>query len=230
MSLVDDFIKLLPPHEKLQASRMTSYLWDLIKDLDKKGYLRSDLAVEEREKNRLKFMKILENSNKTIHAFNMFFDMYVDKIRKDSKQRLIRFLELNREFGFTEEDVAYLLFSEMIFIFLTSIELFRVALLFAMKMDVDKDINEQTTLGTLFWKFKNFSIDKLDLIQSEIDIELRNSLSHGLYWIEKNADIHYYTDITFQEKLLRGSDLYSKMRKQSIITQLLLRIIGDWFW
>lgn len=230
MSLVDKLISLLPKNEQKEAARIASALWDMINDLDKRGHLRSELTVEEKEKDRLKVMKLLENSNKVIHAFNMFFDMYVDRIRKNSKQRLNKFLELNREFGFTEEDVGYLLFSEMIFILIASIELFRIALLFTMKMDVDEDINPQTTLGTLFWKFKNLSIDKAGLIESEIDIELRNSLSHGLYWIDNRADIHYYVDITFQEKFLKGSDLYSKMRKQSMVTQLLLRVIGDWFW
>ena len=230
MSLVDDLIKLLPKSEQQKATMIASYLWDMINDLDRRQYLRSELTVEKKEKDRLKIMRILEHSRKIVHAFNVFFDMYVDRIKKNSRRRLNKFLELNRDFGFTEEDVGYLLFSEMIFIFMSSVELFRIALLFTMKMNIDKTIHHSTTLGALLRRLEKIGIKRVDLIKEEIDVELRNSLSHGMYCIDGKTNVHYFTDIAFEkEKVITGSELYFKMRNQTMMTELILRVIGDWF-
>ena len=51
--------------------------------------------------------------------------MYVDKVKLDSKQRLRKFLELNEVYGMVEDDLTYLLISEMIMVFLLNAEEFR---------------------------------------------------------------------------------------------------------
>jgi len=138
VSLTDAFCKSshLREEEQKLCLEFASYLHGIIADLDKRGYLRSELRLEEEETERMNFMKVLWNVRKVTDAFNMFFDMFVDKIKPDSKQRLRRFLELNKPYGLTEENLRYLLYSEMIFVFLQNIEEFRSVLLFIMKLPI----------------------------------------------------------------------------------------------
>jgi len=206
-------------------------------DLDKKGYLRSELEVKKGEEGRVSSTNVLWNVRKVTHAFNMFFDMYVDKTKPDSKQRLKKFLELNKPYGLTEEDLRYLLYSELIFVFLQNIEEFRFALLFIMKLDKDEYINEEATLGTLLWRLKELGINKSDTL-TDVDYDLRNGLSHCLFWFDEKGDpehpephLHYSRDINFKNvSWISITNLYSKTRKQAIYTNCLLNVIGEWFW
>lgn len=236
MSLTDEFIERLPANEQLLGSKIASNLTDIISDLDKRGYLRSELKEQQGEEDRNKIMNVLWNVRKTTHAFNMFFDMYVDKIKPDSKQRLKKFLELNKPYGLTENDLRYLLYSQMIFVFLQNAEEFRAALLFIMKLDKDKKINGKTTLGKLLTRLEELGIKKAETL-TDVDYELRNALSHGLFWFDEKGDLHhpkphlhYSKDITFQNaSWISLADLYSKMRNQSIYTNCLLNVMADWF-
>lgn len=238
MSLTDDFCKSsdITKEERKICYEFASNILDLLKDLEKKGYLRSKLKLEEEGEERKNFMNVLWNVRKVTHAFNMFFDMYFDKVKPDSKQRLKKFLELNKDYGMTEEDLRYLLFSEMIFDFLQNAEEFRCALLFTMHLDKDKSINEKTTLGTLVWRLKDLGIKTSEALDV-IDYELRNCVSHGLFWFHEKADehhskshLHYSKDLTFMDiDFIDIGDLYLKMRRQSLYTNCLLNVIGDWF-
>lgn len=236
MSLTDEFIRSLPANEQPFGSEIASNLIDIISDLDKKGYLRVELKEHSGEEDRNKIMNVLWNARKTTHAFNMFFDMYVDKVKPDSKQRLKKFLELNEPYGLTENDLRYLLYSQMIFVFLQNAEEFRTALLFVMKFDKDKKINKRTTLGNLLKRLKELEIKKAETL-TDVDYELRNALSHGLFWFDEKGDLnhskphlHYSKDITFLNvHWISLADLYTKTRNQSIYTNCLLNVIADWF-
>lgn len=207
----------------------------MIHDLDNKGYLRSELKEEEGKEDRNKIMNVLWNVRKITHAFNMFFDMYVDKIKPNSKQRLIQFLDLNKPYGLTEDDLRYLLYSQMIFVYLQNAEEFRTALLFIMKFGKDKKINKKTTLGKLLKRLEELKIEKAETLTDTegviyVDYQLRNALSHGLFWFDEKGDLHYSEDVTFQNVSWTSlPDLYSKMRNQSIYTNCLLNVIADWF-
>ena len=236
--MTDEYCKSseLSKEEQRLCYKFASDFYDMIADLEKKDYLRSELKSEQGEEERMKFMDVLWNVRKATHAFNMFFDMFVDKIKADSKQRLKKFIELNKPYGLTEDDLRYLLFSEMIFVFLQYVEEFRSALLFIMKLDKDKHLNKETTLGTLLWRLQDIGINKSDTL-TDIDCELRNGLSHGLFWFDEKGDqehsephLHYSEDITFRNiSWISITDLYHKTRRQSICTNCLLNVIGDWF-
>jgi hypothetical protein len=245
MSLTDEFCKSrdLRKEEQKLCYEFASYFQDMIADLERKGHLRSELKVEGTDKERMKFMNVLWNTRKVTHAFNMFFDMYVDKIKPDSRQRLRRFLELNKPYGLTEEDLRYLLYSEMILVFLQNAEEFRYALLFILKLPIHcsirkdgKEVNNKTALGTLLSSLMELGIKKADKL-GVIDYRLRNGLSHGLFWFDEKADehdskphLHYSEDISFKRiGCINLADLYLKMRNQSIYTNCLLNVIGDWF-
>ena len=247
MSLTDKFCKskdLRDDDERRLCFQVASNFYDMMKDLDKKGYLRSELSVRKGEEEKIRSTNVLLNVRKVTKAFNMFFDMYVDRVKPNTKHRLEKFLELNKPYGLTEEDLNYLLISEMVFVFLQNIEEFRFALLFILKLPIRyfvrgkrRRINEQTTLGTLMKSFKELGIEKTDLLNG-IDYKLRNGLSHCLFWFEGKGDtecskphLHYSEDISFKSvKWISIADLYSKMRNQSIYTNCLLNVIGDWFW
>lgn len=245
MSLIDDYCKSpeLSKEEQKLCFQLASDFYDMIKKLDKKGYLRSELKLEKGEEERMHAMDVLWNVRKVTHAFNMFFDMYVDKIKPDSKQRLKKFMELNKPYGLTEDDLRYLFYSTMIFVFLQNIEEFRFALLFIMKLPIhysangkEKIINRKTTLGTLLRSLEELRIKGTDKL-SDIDYDLRNGLSHCLFWVDEKGDsehsdphLHYSRDIEFKSvDWISIVDLYSKTRNQSIYTNCLLNVIGDWF-
>jgi len=79
-------------------------------------------------------------------------------------------------------------------------------------------------------------IEKADKLNG-IDYNLRNGLSHCLFWVDEKGDtehskahLHYSKDITFKNiSWIDIADLYSKMRKQSIYTNCLLNVIADYF-
>jgi hypothetical protein len=237
MSLTDEFCKSpdLRRKERILCYQLASDFQYMIHDLDNKGYLRSELKEEEGKEDRNKIMNVLWNVRKITHAFNMFFDMYVDKIKPDSKHRLKKFLDLNRPYGLTEDDLRYLLYSQMIFVYLQNAEEFRTALLFIMELDKDKKINKKTTLGKLLARLKELKIKKAETLTDTegaiyVDYQLRNALSHGLFWFDDKGDLHYAKDVTFQNVSWTSlPDFYSKMRNQSIYTNCLLNVIADWF-
>ena len=247
MSLTDEFCKskdLRDDDERKLCLQVASDFIDMLKDLDKKGYLRSELSVRKGEEERIRSTNVILNTRRVTKAFNMFFDMYVDRVKPNTKHRLEKFLELNKPYGLTEEDLNYLLISEMVFVFLQNIEEFRFALLFILKLPIhysingeEKTINRKTTLGTLLRSLEELGIKGTDRL-SDIDYNLRNGLSHCLFWFDGKGDtecskphLHYSKDISFKRvKWINIADLYSKTRNQSIYTNCLLNVIGDWFW
>ena len=246
MSLTDEFCNSqdLRKEEQTLCFQIASDFIDMLRDLDKKGYLRSELSMRKGEEERIRSTNVITNVRKVTKAFNMFFDMYAEKVKPDTKHRLQKFLELNKPYGLTEEDLNYLLISEMVFVFLQNIEEFRFALLFILELPIRyfvrgkrRRINERTTLGTLMKGLKELGIAKTDILNG-IDYELRNGLSHCLFWFDGKGDpecpkphLHYSEDITFKQvKWINITDLYNRTRNQSIYTNCLLNVIGDWFW
>jgi len=246
MSLTDEFCKSqdLRKKERKLCVETASNFYDMMKDLDEKGYLRSELSVRKGEEERIRSTNVIQNVRKVTKAFNMFFDMYVDRVKPNTKHRLEKFLELNKPYGLTKEDLNYLLISEMVFVFLQNIEEFRFAMLFILKLPIhysvngkEKTINRKTTLGTLLRSLEELRIKGTDKL-SDIDYNLRNGLSHCLFWFDGKGDtecskphLHYSKDISFKHvKWINIADLYIKTRNQSIYTNCLLNVIGDWFW
>lgn len=246
MSLTYEFCKSqdLRKKERKLCIETASNFYDMMKDLDEKGYLRSELSVRKGEEERIRSTNVIRNVRKVTKAFNMFFDMYVDRVKPNTKHRLEEFLELNKPYGLTKDDLNYLLISEMVFVFLQNIEEFRFAMLFILKLPThysvngkEKTIDRKTTLGTLLRSLEELRIKGTDKL-SNIDYNLRNGLSHCLFWFDEKGDtecskphLHYSKDISFKHvKLINIADLYTKTRNQSIYTNCLLNVIGDWFW
>ncbi len=132
MSLTDKFCASidLREEERYHCYQVASNFLDMLKDLQSKGYLRPNLEAKKNEK---LIMNVLFNVRKTTSAFNKLFDIYAEKVKVDSKQKLVSLKKLSE---FTEEELTYLLFSEMVFIFLQCIEEFRSIILFILKLHV----------------------------------------------------------------------------------------------
>ena len=242
MSLTDENCNSndLNNEEKLLCYKTALLFWEMLEDLEKRGYLRPDIRGKKGQK--ASFMNVLQNVRKISNAFNVWFDVYVDKSKPDSKQKLKKIMEIGE---ITEEEAVYLLFSQMIFVFLQSIEEFRSALLFILRLPISVEkngkkhaiIKKTTTLNQLFIGLKKLGLKKADLLANLIDSNLRNGLSHSLFWFEmKDNDcsqlhLHYSEDVEFSKisSPVSITELFLKTRKQSIITNCLVDIIGDWF-
>jgi hypothetical protein len=236
MSWIEKFCEELPEEDQPLCRQLGLDFRDLLSDLKKKGYLRSELK-EKGEEGKVNSEYVIENLRKVTDAFNKFKEMYVDKDRQK------KFIELNKPYGMTKMDLNYLFYSTSVSVYLISIEVFRAFLLFIMKLPIhyevegkSKYMNSTATLRPLLKCLTELKIEKADAL-SDIDCELRNGLSHGLFWLHEQGDseyskphLHYSTDVTFENiKPIGFADFLSKMREQVIHTLCLLYAIGDWF-
>jgi len=208
----------------------------MLKDLEKKKFLRPDIIAKREGQKR--FMNVMWNVRKISNAFNVWFDIYVDRSKPDSKQKLKKIRDIGK---ISEEEAVYLLFSQMIFVFLQNIEEFRSALLYVLKLPIavpnERPITKKTTLNQLFRGLKKLGIKNADTLASLIECDLRNGLSHSLFWFEINDSdcselhLHYSEDIEFNtiSPPIKSSDFYLKTREQTLITNCLLNVIADWF-
>ena len=239
MSETDKFCsssKLTEEEQKL-CCKFHADLLDILADLDKKDYLRSELKVKQGEEERIYSEHVITNVREVSDAFNKLSDMYCDKERQK------KFLELNKPYGMTKKHLNYLFLSDMIFVFLQNIEAFRVFLLFILKLPIRysfkekyKRIGERTTLRPLLNSLKELGIEKANTLDV-IDYGLRNGLSHCLFWLDRNSDsehprphLCYSKDITFKRiRCVSIDNFLSKSRKQAIYTICLSYVILDWF-
>jgi hypothetical protein len=141
LTLTDDFCKSneMGKEEQLVCYQVSADLLEMLKDLGTKGYLRSELRSAKGER-RENFMHVLLNVRKVTNSFNKWFDNYVDRALPNSKKRLERIMEIGE---LTEEEMVYLLFSDMIFVFLQSIEEFRSGLLSILKVPISTKVGKQ---------------------------------------------------------------------------------------
>ena len=211
MTLTDDFCNsnTMKKEERIECYQISADLLEMLKDLESKGYLRSEIRSQVGEK-RENFHHVLLNAIKITKAFNVWFDNYVDRVRPDSKHRLKQIIEIAE---ISEEDAVYLLYSEMVFVYLQTVEEFRFALLSILKLPIQIEkngikkviINRKTTLNPLLDSLKKLKIQNVDSIRKITDVNLRNCLSHGLFWFSmKDAEcpethLHYSKDIDFKE-------------------------------
>ena len=210
----------------------------MLKDLEKKNYLRPDIIARKGQK--ALFMNVMWNVRKISKAFNVWFDIYVDRRKPDSRQKLKRIMEIGE---IPDEDALYLLFSDMIFVFLQNIEEFRSAFLYILKLPIlekngkKRIIHNTTTLNQLFKGLDKLDIKNANLLPTLIEGSLRNGLSHSLFWFEmKDSNcpelhLHYSEDVEFGKisSPMSITELFLKTRKQSLITNCLLNVIADWF-
>ena len=219
MSSVDDFINKLQEKDQRYALGLVSLFQEIFQELSNQGYLRQKLrgSVE-----RAKFSEIIKCSNKLFDAYNMLFFIFAKKGR--SKE----FVKHNeKKFGLHEEGVVYLFLSESIDVFIRNTELLKNVFIFTLQTCFFS--RPRMTLGQFLKRLKEVSGTKGKIFAKEIDVNLRNALSHGLFCTD-GVDVVYCEDVTLKsQKRIRLDNLWNKARKQSIITQCLISFIADWY-
>ena len=218
MSLVDEFVDSLSPEEQRFALHIVSHLQNIFKKLEKEGYLRARLrgTIE-----RTSFLKILTDSDKLFEAYNMLFRIF------EKKGRSKKFVEHNKRYGLYDKGLAYLFLSESIATFQRGVELFKNCFLFILKPR--RGFKTKMTLGQFLKRLIDATGTKGQRLAQEIDVDLRNALAHGLFWMNR-VELVYCEDVALKkQKRIRLDNLWMKTRKQSIVTQCLIKLIADWY-
>ena len=133
MFWIEKFCKELPKEDQPLCRQLGSDFRDLLSNLKRKGYLRSELT-KKGEEGKANSEYVIENLRKVTDAFNKFKEMYVDKERQK------KFIELNEPYGMTKTDLNYLFYSMSVFVLVT-VEEFRAFLLFIMKLPIPYEGN-----------------------------------------------------------------------------------------
>jgi len=238
MSITDEYCASFAVNdkEKIEYYKTCLLLWDMLGDLNTKGYLRAELRSANSQ--RTLITNVIMNVRKITQAFNDWFDIYVDKAKPNSKQKLKKIIQIGE---ITDEDAVVLLFSDMIFVFLQNIEQLRFSLLHTLKLPIRvtdrQNIDKGTTLNQLLTRLSKLSVMNANEPSKIIEGDLRNGLSHGLFWFEtKDAEcselhLHYSknSEFTVISKAIGISELFQITRRQSMYTNCLLNVIADWF-
>lgn len=238
MSITDEYCNSngVDDKEKILCYRTPLLFCEMLKDLETKGYLRTELRGKVGQRELI--LKVVLNVRKITETFNHWLDIYVDMAKSDSKQKLKRIIEIAE---LSEEEAVILLFSDMIFVFLQNIEQLRFTLLHILKLPIpvknEGDIDKKTTLNQLFIRLDKLGIKNACEMSKLLDGDLRNGLSHGLFWFERKnkecSETHLYYSKDSEFKKIVGpvgiSELFKITRNQSIYTNCLLNVIADWF-
>lgn len=238
MSITDEYCdsNAVDDKEKILCYRTSLLFCEMLKDLETKGYLRTELRGKKGQREDI--LKVILNVRKITETFNHWFDIYVDMAKTDSKQKLKRIIEIAE---LSEEESVILLFSDMIFVFLQNIEQLRYTLLHTLKLPISvKDvgnIDQKTTLNQLMIRLNKIGVKNASELSKLIEGDLRNGLSHGLFWFERKdkecseTHLHYSKGSEFTKIVgpVGISELFKITRNQSIYTNCLLNAIADWF-
>jgi hypothetical protein len=226
MHYVDKYIqKNIPKELHDYAYEVAEELWEMLLALDKKDRVKPSLRGAEKD-----FLEILMGSDKIFKAFNKFFDIYM---KKDKRKKFFELLK-KEEFGFTNEDLSYLLHSYMVFIFLAVTEMFKNTLVFVLN-----GIQPRSTLGGLFGsrgvltrETKETSEDKK--IAKKINIDLRNSLAHFMFR-RVGKTMYYYdykrdnNDWLLVRKEMDIGKLFEMSLRHNTLNKLLVEMIPEWY-
>lgn len=233
---LNDWINSLSDTDKDLAKETISQLWNIFMELDKQGYLKEDLHGQAKY-----FVNILQTSNGIFDSFNLLLGIS-DLKGKFVRGRNKKFVDHNKEFGFTESRYVNLLLADSMFVFLKNVELFRSCFLFVLKTQKRKKYKKgqkkqqypffpEMGIGQLLNELVHVCGEKGTKIKKNIPVSLRNGLAHGLFWTE-DWDIVYSKDITFDSKKLTRKKLdkfWIIAFKQSVITQCLIETIPEWY-
>ena len=209
---VSELIDSLKGEEKNFAKEFSQILKNVLEELRSKNLLSLDFTIEHAD-----FLNILEDhSIKLPRAHNMLWEIFSEKGKSK------KFAEHNRKFGITERDLPYLLLTVTIYTFITNVELFKNCLLLILRKE--KGFKEKMTLNPFLSILARNTKDAYK-IQEVIDVDLRNALSHGLFWM-KGVYLCYYEDISLKKLCqIRFDDFIMNGKKHNILCQLLIRMI-----
>jgi hypothetical protein len=233
MLFVDDYIQnLVNADDKSIAIELSKELSDLLWALEKDGLLREKLSGTILEKRHI-IIEAQKNNDAILATFNKYYNLYFKLEQRE------KYLDFMRNNGFTDLDLMHLLHSQMIFIFLANMEIFKNFINLILKDSCE------STLGYLFGKggvLTNIIVEGKIVSQrpegraiaSRLDIQLRNAFSHFTF-TEEGKNICYYThhkekdNIVLEQRQIPSTDLYKKTIEVSLMKAILGCLIADWY-
>lgn len=211
----------LPAGEKAYYEKIRPIIEGLLNDLKKNCCLRR--AEFEETKN---FIILMKDKDEIGMAFNRIVELF------SSSQKISKFMEQNRDY-FTDQDFSYLFMSQLYFLSLVHIEMFKNFLLFYLKRGSKQKFKDKMTLGPFLLKLKKVSPVYGQLIENELDIGLRNSFAHGLFHIEVKPGTEpifiYYDDLGKLRNPISIpiAELMKKRKNYNIIYLTLASLIAE---
>jgi len=188
-------------------------LSDLLDDLKSKGKLKSLCKMP------TNFPKLIETNRKFNRTYNMMLKIF------DEKGKSKRFVENNKdEFGITEEDLPYLFISQVLSCFIFNMEFLRITMLEILKRDKFK---ETIPFRTLISKLSKISPEYGKKLEDEIDINLRNAVAHGTFWID-SRNLYYCDNMRLEKPIsIELSKLLIEVKRHNIIAQCFLCLVTE---
>jgi hypothetical protein len=200
---------VLSPREKQYYDKMKPIIGKILADLKYQCLLEQKKSIENEQ-----IIAIIQDKEKISKTFDA-----INNVNKKEKY-VNDFLEKTRDY-LKKEDLSYLYFSQLVLLFLNYTELFKDFFIFYLKCSGDLPFKEKMTLSTFLDTLEKCS-PYGKYVKNEFNIMLRNALSHGLYYLEKNGEnsrIYYYSTLkTLDEpKKISLTEFYETMKKINLL-------------
>gem|GEM_PF-5899055 len=187
--------------------------------------------------NELKENKLLKDESEwesnEIRQMTMTIDVFNEHMRTSraltraftSKNSEITKCLTSLDVGFHEKSVAVMWFDDMVSVFTASSEMLKNHFLFLLKMD-GTVFKPKMTLGNIFGESQPI-VTKCPRngppFAAEVKIDLRNALSHGLYWYSGDRDgnlenLCYADQLGGEEKHISVKGIAGTLGKQNLLT------------
>lgn len=216
-----DHPELMTKKEQAIWKKMYNIYGSIFTELKSKGLIRTTFTPNERN-----MLKVIEDANKFFAPYNALVNLY----NRDSKFAMEDFYKDVQKYGLDNKILPYLFMQLAISTFLINAEQFKntlLSLLVKRKISKEVKIHNKMTLGQLLNAIEIVAKNGKSL-KSQIDLELRNALTHGLFWFEAGGMLTYATDNSFATiKQISLKDLILKTKDHNIIFQCFLRFIAD---
>lgn len=190
---------------------------ELLDDFRKRNLLRKGAPQEQ----RLRLAQMWKQSYHLGLAYNKIVNLFKDE------EKVKSFASRNRDFGFTENIMAYSYYNQMIGIFIINIEtILRTSLLFF--LNEKQGLKKRMEIGRLIRTIKKISPQIGRKLEKIVDTNLRNVLAHGgiLFapegnvYLMKNAHLENPDKISLVEFVIR-------VKKQNIVAHAFIDVLME---
>lgn len=131
--------------------------------------------------------------------------------------------------GFTSLNVTTIWVYDVLGVFVENTELLKNHFLLLLRMD-GKTFKSDMTLGWLTRSLEDTCPEYGHRFNAEIKVDLRNSLSHGLYWFRKdpsgNDSLCYVKELGSNPKEIPGSQIREIVKQSNLLTICFVELIG----
>jgi hypothetical protein len=148
----------------------------------------------------------------------------------ESKRLAITAALVNLGVGFTPQNVTTISVYDILGVFVENTELLKNYFLILLRMD-GKTFKPDMTLGWLTRSLEDVCPTYGHKFVKEIEVDLRNSLSYGLYWFRKDVSgndvLCYIEEFGLTPKDIPASEIRDFVRKANLLTGSFVELIGN---